>query len=177
GYHLAYFGQATTDLEALNVYVDASQGALLRRDSDFIKDVGLGKGAYGDSKKISTTAASGTFAADDKLRPASLTTYDMKGSPSRTNLILLGVAPAASDVATSANNENWADPTVVDAHVYAGWYYDYLFKRFGRHGLDGNDLRMPVLVHPVRQSDIGTATSDVLGEFYLNAFYCPSCGP
>src|SRR5262249_18718786 len=88
GYHLAYFGQATTDLEVLNVYVDASSGALLRRSSDFIKDVGLGKGTYGDNKKVSSTAVSGSFAADDKLRPASITTYDMKGSLSRANLIL-----------------------------------------------------------------------------------------
>ena len=26
----------------------------------------------------------------------------------------------------------------VDAHVYAGFTYDYYFKRFGRHGLDNN---------------------------------------
>src|SRR5262249_44965328 len=60
GYHLAYFGQAATDAELWNVYVDAGSGALLRKSSDFRKDVGLGKGTYGDNKKISTTAMSGT---------------------------------------------------------------------------------------------------------------------
>ena len=29
----------------------------------------------------------------------------------------------------------------VDAHVYAGWTYDYYFKRFGRRGLDNREPR------------------------------------
>jgi thermolysin len=178
GYHLAYFGQATTPVEVMNVYVDANSGALLHKYSDFATEVGTGLGTYGDTKKVSTTAVSGAFTADDKLRPASITTYDMKGNFARAQPVISNLTPATpSDIATSTSNTNWADPTVVDAHVYAGWYYDYLYKRFGRHGLDDRDLRMPLFTHPVRQSDINTAPPNVVGLYYLNAFYCSSCGP
>src|SRR5206468_3814371 len=50
GYHLAYFGQATTDVALLNVFVDANTGALLRQYRDFLSEVGVGKGTYGDTK-------------------------------------------------------------------------------------------------------------------------------
>jgi Zn-dependent metalloprotease len=176
GIHLAYFGQAITDVEIVNVYVDANTGTPLRQDSDFRKDVGLGKGTYGDDKKISTTAASGAFVTDDKLRPASITTFDLKGNLGRTQTLLAGVEPASSDMASSTSNTNWTDGAVVDAHVYAGWYYDYLFKRFNRHGIDDRDLRMPLFTHTVKLADIGTASPTVVSTFYLNAFYCPTCG-
>src|SRR5204862_6867529 len=81
------------------------------------------------------------------------------------------------DIASNSNNTNWTDGAVVDAHVYAGWYYDYVYKRFARHGIDGRDLRMAIFTHPVRLADIATAPSDVVGMYYLNAFFCPSCGP
>ena len=79
GYHLAYFGKAITDLEIVNVFVDANSGAPLRQYSDFLHDVGAGTGTYGDHKKVSTTSIAGTFVADDKLRPTEITTFDMKG--------------------------------------------------------------------------------------------------
>jgi Zn-dependent metalloprotease len=177
GYHLAYFGQALAGMEIVNVYVDANSGALLQQYSDFIRDVGIGKGAYGDDKKVSAKAVGGAFVTDDPLRPSAITTYDMKGNLSRLNLILNRLTPVApSDIATDADNQ-WTDPTVVDAHVYAGWYYDYLFKRFGRRGLDDRELRMAVFTHPVRLADIGGAPPEVVGTFYLNAFACSTCGP
>src|SRR5882672_5108998 len=101
----------------------------------------------------------------------------MKGNFSRTTDILgRVVAVAPSDIATDADND-WTDSTVVDAHVYAGWYYDYLFKRFGRRGLDDRNLRMATLTHPVRLQDIATAPPEVLGLYYVNAFFCATCGP
>ena len=135
GYHLAYFGQATTDVEVLNIFVDATNGVLLRQFSDFASDVGLGKGTYGDNKKISTTAAAGTFVADDKLRPAAITTYDMKGDLVRTQAVLNNLPPSTSDVASSTNNNEWTDGTVVDAHVYAGMYYDTCSSDLGATAL------------------------------------------
>ena len=86
--------------------------------------------------------------------------------------IIGGVTPSIADIASSASN-TWTDGTVVDAHVYAGLYYDYLFKRFGRHGLDGRDLRIDLLTHPVRLADIAHGPASVLGLYYLNAFYSP----
>jgi bacillolysin len=177
GYHLTYTGQAWSGFEIVNVYIDANSGALIGKFSDFHTEVGTGTGTYGDTKKMSVKTIGGTFLADDGLRPAAITTYDMKGSLARTQNVLNRVVNVAtSDVASDADN-TWTDSTVVDAHVYAGWYYDYLFKRFNRHGLDDRDLRMPVLVHPVRIQDIGTAPSSVIGTYYVNAFYCPTCGP
>ena len=177
GYHLAYFGQASTGQDLLNVFVDANTGALLQQYTEFVKEVGTGQGIYGDTKKISTRAASGAFVADDLLRPGEVTTYDMKGSLSRTtNILNRFVAVAASDIASDSDNK-WTDSTVVDAHVYAGWYYDYLYKRFGRNGLDDRNLRMAVFTHPVRLEDIDTASSSVIGSYYLNAFSCGTCGP
>ena len=175
GYHLAYRGQAVTGVEMVNVLIDARSGALLQRYSDFVSEVGHGKGAYGDDKKVSTKAMSGTFIADDGLRPAAVTTYDMKGNLARTLNVLNRVTSLGpTDVASDTDND-WNDTNVVDAHVYAGWYYDFLYQRFGRHGLDNRDLRMPLITHPVRIEDIGTAPPDVINLYYLNAFFCSTC--
>ena len=176
GYHLSYYGQVITAVDIVNVFVDAASGSSLRVYSEFATEVGSGKGAYGDDKKVATKPSAGGFIADDSLRPAAITTYDMKGSFNRTELLLDGVvSAAASDVASDSDNV-WTDPTVVDAHVYSGWYYDYLFKRFGRSGTDNRNLRIAIYTHPVRIEDIGSASPDVLGLFYVNAFYCGSCG-
>ncbi len=175
GYHLAYAGQAIAGLEIVNVYIDANTGGLLQQYSDFLREVGSGKGTYGDTKKVSARAVSGTFVTDDPLRPAAVTTYDMKGNLARLTALLNRVTSVApSDIASDSDNA-WTDGAVVDAHVYAGWYYDFLFKRFGRHGLDNRDLRMAMFTHPVRLQDIATATPDVLGLYYLNAFFCGTC--
>ena len=100
----------------------------------------------------------------------------MKGSLSRTNSVLNRLTVlGTSDIASDSDND-WTDPTVVDAHVYAGWYYDYLFKRFGRHGIDDRELRIHVITHPVNRADIFFQPGDVVGLFYLNAFFCPTCG-
>jgi Zn-dependent metalloprotease len=176
GYHLAYLGKAATDLEILNVFVDADSGELLRQYSDFLSEVGAGTGTYGDNKKVSTTSMAGAFIADDKLRPTEITTFDAKGDFSRAQALVMGTTPSAADIASSPSN-SWSDGTVVDAHVYAGLYYDYLFKRFGRHGLDNKDLRIDLLTHPVRLADISTAPASVLNQYYVNAFYSPSAGP
>jgi len=175
GYHLSYYGQVITAVDIVNVFVDAASGSSLRVYSEFATEVGSGKGAYGDDKKVATKPSAGGFIADDSLRPAAITTYDMRGSFNRTELLLDGVvSAAATDIASDSDNV-WTDPTVVDAHVYSGWYYDYLFKRFGRTGTDNRNLRIAIYTHPVRIEDIGSASPDVLGFFYVNAFYCGSC--
>jgi thermolysin len=175
GYHLAYGGQAFAGVELFNVYVDARSGAPLQRYSDFQNEVGHGTGTWGDDKKVSARSMSGTFVTDDPLRPAEVTTYDMKGSLARTLSVLNRIIPLASNDIASDSDNNWTDGTVVDAHVYGGWYYDFLFKRFGRHGLDDRDLRMPMITHPVRAQDIRTASDAVIGQYYLNAFFCSTC--
>jgi Zn-dependent metalloprotease len=176
GYHLAYRGQAFDGTEIFNVAVDANSAAVLQKHSEYITEVGKGKGTYGDDKKVSTKSVSGTFVTDDGLRPSAITTFDMKGSLSRTNSVLNRFTVlGTSDIASDSDND-WTDSTVVDAHVHAGWYYDYLFKRFGRHGIDDRELRIQVLTHPVNRADIFFQPGDVVGLFYLNAFFCPTCG-
>ena len=54
-------------------------------------------------------------------------------------------------MATDGDNE-WADGAVVDAHAYAGWTYDYYFKRHGRRGVDGLDLAVRSVTHFVPRS-------------------------
>lgn len=177
GYHLAYYGQAFDGVEIINVFVDADSGQPIRQYSDFVTEIGKGKGTYGDDKKVSAKTLAGTFLADDPLRPSAITTYDMRGDFIRTTNVLNRVVNVAtSDIASDVDND-WADSTVVDAHVHAGWYYDFLFKRFGRRGLDDRNLRMAVITHPVRLADISTAPPNVRGLFYINAFFCSTCGP
>jgi Zn-dependent metalloprotease len=177
GYHLAYFGQAVAGLEIVNVYVDGNTGALLQQYTDFRNEIGSGRGAYGDEKKVSAKPMSGAFVADDPMRPSAITTYDLRGNLARlTALLNRQTALVPGDIAVDDDNV-WTDPTVVDAHVYAGWYYDYLFHRFGRRGIDDRNLRVAVFTHPVRLADIGSATSSVVGTYYLNAFFCSTCTP
>lgn len=177
GYHLAYRGQAIVGLEITNVFVDANTGALLQQYSEFVSEVGKGTGTYGDVKKVSAKSVSGAFVTNDVLRPTDITTYDMKGNLSRLSSILnVQSGVVASDIASDADND-WTDPTVVDAHVYTGWYYDFLVKRLGRHGTDNRDLRLAIFTHPVRIADIGSASSSIIGTYYLNAFHCGTCGP
>ena len=53
----------------------------------------------------------------------------MQEDLTRTIDFLNGVIPLFdSDLATDTDNV-WTDGANVDAHVYAGWTYDYLFKR------------------------------------------------
>jgi thermolysin len=120
---------------------------------------------------VSANAVGGAFVAEDLLRPPDITTFDLKGNVSRAMGFLNGVTSlSAADLATSPTN-TWTDGADVDAHVYAGFTYDYYFKRFGRHGLDDRDIPVTVLTHPVNRSDLTTSSNDIVGLFFLNAFY------
>src|SRR5262245_4997133 len=120
GYHLAYYGQTIAGHEIMNVYVDAKSGSLLQQYSEYLREIGSGRGTYGDNKKVSTKPMSGAFVTDDPMRPSAITTYDMKGNLGRMEAILnRQVSVAPSDIASDSDNV-WTDPIVVDAHAYAG---------------------------------------------------------
>ena len=105
------------------------------------------------------------------MRPPTIYTYDLKGNLARTQAYLNGLLMLNDgDVAADADNQ-WSDAAAVDAHAYAGWTYDYLYKRFDRQGLDNRNLTMTSLVHPVQRDDWASAPSAVLNLYYLNAFY------
>jgi len=173
GFALVYTLPVFTGGDRVVYSIDAHTGAVVEARSEIQTQsaVGHGHGVLGDDKKMSVRAAGSQFVGDDVLRPPLLETFDLKGDFSRTLLFLNGVIRTTdSDLITDADND-WSDGPAVDAHTYAGYVYDYYFKRFGRRGLDGNDLRLRSVVHPVSLADYSRYGPDVVGLFYVNAFY------
>jgi thermolysin len=173
GYRLVWRIRAvTTGADIVQYFVDASSGSIVRSYSDRKTQsaVGRARGVLGDSKKISVSGGAGRFTANDRLRPPAITTYDMKGDPNRTNDVLIGRAQLGPGDVASDDDNDWTDGTVDDAHVYAGYTYDFYFKRFGRHGLDNDNIALLSLANPVRRSDLVTYF-DQFPDFFVNAFY------
>jgi thermolysin len=141
------------DHQLERAFVDARGGGVVHRYCDLRTEaaVGLGSGVWGDRKKVSADSWSGIFRAEDRLRPPALATYDLRGSPSALATALSTGRLDASLLAADVDND-WADGAVVDAHAYAGWTYDYYFKRHQRRGLDGLDLAMRSVTHIVPRS-------------------------
>jgi bacillolysin len=178
-YVLVWQVSVATRGDVFGLFLDAKTGAEVQRITHIKTQsaVGSGRGTFGDEKKISVNRVGGAYFADDRLRPPTIVTLDMRGNLQRTISILEGfINPAQSDIASDTDN-NWLDTPVVDAHVYLGWTYDYYFKRFGRRGLDNNDRAIRAVVHPVSRSDIFEHINDdeIFGTFYLNAFWCGEC--
>jgi bacillolysin len=76
----------------------------------------------------------------------------------------------SSDLATDDDNV-WTDGAVVDAHVYAGYTYDYYFKQQGRRGLDNADIAIHSVTHAFRREDWRLYSSSVINSFFANAAY------
>lgn len=153
-------------------FVDAHSGRIVVDYSDLQTQASVGRatGVLGDPKKMSAAQSSGTFTAEDMLRPPSIRTYDMKGNVQRAVNILNGVTvPAPADLGADADNE-WTDGALSDAHIYTGYTYDYFFKRFNRRGLNDANMRMTSLVHPVRRDDYAVY-GGAFSVFYANAAY------
>lgn len=154
-------------------FLDAHTGHVVKSRNDLKTQntVGRGTGVLGDVKKVSVTPNAGTHYAIDGLRPPDIVTFDMNGNTGRVIDFLNGlVSLGTADLASDADNV-WGDGAAVDAHVYAGYTYDYLFKRFNRRGLDDGNLRILSLVHPVDREDVFEASDFVFGLFYVNAAY------
>jgi thermolysin len=174
-FRLAWRMRAVTDrMDVVQYFLDAESGTLLRQYSDRQTQSAVGRatGVLGDSKKISVSGAGGNFTARDLLRPPIIETEDMKGDPFRVINYLSGrLTLGATDVAADTDN-NWTDGAVTDAHVYAGYTYDYYFKRFGRRGLDDNNVPVRSLVNPVRRTTADLAQYfNLFPDFFVNAFY------
>jgi bacillolysin len=171
-YALAWKFRIKSRHDSRQVFIDAQTGATLLDFSDRKTQsaVGRARGVLGDTKKISVRNTTGQFLAADELRPPAIQTYDMQGNPARVDDVLLGrVNLSTSDLGADSDND-WSDGAVDDAHVYAGYTYDYYFKRFGRHGLNNADIRVQNLVHPVRRIDFEKYVDD-FPEYFVNAFY------
>jgi bacillolysin len=153
-------------------FIDARDGSVAFDYSDLQTQsaVGRGMGVLGDTKKISVSSSSGQFVATDRLRPPAINTYDMRGDYTRTILYLNEIIQLGTGDLGNDTDNTWTDGATVDAHVYAGWTYDYFFKRYNRRGLDNRDLPLINIVHPARRSDFFSIFQQV-PDFYLNAGY------
>lgn len=176
GYRLAYRSTIFTADGATTYVVDATDGRILRA-SDGLRAqsaVGTGTGVLGDQKKMSVTPDTTGFTTRDPLRPPLLTTYDMRENLQRTLDFLNGrISLGTTDRAADTDNV-WTDAAVVDAHAQTGYFYDYYYARFGRRGLDNNNLRLLSIVHPVPRASVLSQSSSTINSFYLNAFYAGS---
>ena len=149
-YALAY---AVAMSDGYFYFADAGDGSLLHR-LNAVKEqqaaVGAGAGSQGNQRKLSTTEEDGRFQAHDRMRPAEIVTLDVRFNFLRFNRLMAdhlieGLPPGeavwtADDYAVDADNE-WDDPTVVEAHAYTGWFYDYFSARHGWEGVDGANVR------------------------------------
>ena len=180
-YRLVYRARAFSADGLMVCFVDAHSGSIVWKYNDLQTQnvvppctdcaVGQGFGVKGDLKKISVRMMGGAYRTDDRLRPPLIRTYDMRGDWERTlSFLERFTALTDADLGTNVGN-NWSDGATVDAHTGAGWTYDYLFERFGRRGLDGNEGQMVALVHPVRRRDFNSVPRSVRSLFHLNAFY------
>jgi thermolysin len=172
GYALCWKVRVWVRSDLVVFFVDAHDGRVRRRYSDLQTEaaVGLGKGVLGDQKKVSASPGSGGFVAQDELRPPALSTYDFQGDLTRLFRINQPSDFSPRDLARDSDND-WTDGANVDAHVYAGYTYDYYYKRFGRRGLDNADIPILSITHPVSRDDIFSQPDDVIFTFYLNAIY------
>ena len=159
-------------------FIDAMTGSLLQKQNLFENQSALvqGLGVLGDIKKVSVRSLSGTFMADDQLRPPALQTYDMRGNLTAALNALNGFTTLTAANLAQDPTATWSDGANVDGHVYEGYTYDFFFKRFGRRGLDNRNTRIIGMTHTVRAQDVLSQPASVVGLFYLNAFYCPDCG-
>ncbi len=159
---------------ATEYFIDASSGAtVLERDAlerQNAAAIARGLGVLGDDKKVSVASQSaGPYITWDLLRPPAIQTFDMNGDPNKTTNALSGVIALTTTDLASNPTTTWSDPVAVDAQAYSGLVYDFYFKRFGRQGLDGNNIRLVNIVHPASRATFNPSTSNL--SYYINAFY------
>lgn len=172
---LVYQVNVATDalVDARTVYVDASSGEerlsipLIRTQ----QAVGEGRGVHGDRKKLATRQSGSVYLADDMLRPPVIATLDVRGVMSRLIQLANGAAVATADYATDTDND-WGDAVAVDAHVYMGWTYDYLYKRLGVRGFNNADAPVRGVINPYTpQQCVTSVPPNEVGVFCVNAFW------
>jgi bacillolysin len=173
-YTLTWRLRAAGSSDIRQYFIDARSQDIVREYSDRQTQrqsgVGRAQGVLGDSKKISVSVGGGRFQASDLLRPPAITTYDMRSNVQRVEDFLNGLLTLNDNDIASDSDNAWTDGAVADAHVYAGWTYDYFFKRFNRRGLDNNNRAVQILVHPIDRNTWQTQF-DTFPEYFTNAFY------
>ena len=177
GYRLAWrvraFFEESFDLR--QVFLDAATGEVLLEYDDLQKQVAaVGTGVFGDQKKLSVAPGASGFTTSDRLRPPAISTYDFRFNVNRL-ILFLNADGSPSSLTSSdlgANTDNvWTDGALVDAHAYAGYVYDYYYKRHGRRGLDKANIPMHGIAHVLRREDWRLYTTGTVLTFFANAFY------
>lgn len=178
-YRLAYTAVVSALPDVFRVFVDAHTGAELLRYSEIYTQAastGTGQGLVGPRKKISVSQEGAAYFADDRHRPVSLRTLDMRANLTRALDVLNGAPVAVSERATDTDNVWNEDVSALDGHVYVGWSYDYFFKRFGRRGFNNSDLRIRTVINAHTRQGALSVPPELFGLFVVNAFWCPPCG-
>ena len=154
-------------------FYDAVTGDVLLDYTDLRTQVaGIGTGVLGDRKKISVARGGAGFVSSDRLRPPALSTYDFRFNLGRfTRFLDIGPSDLTSADFGSDSDNDWTDGALVDAHVYAGYTYDFYYKRFGRRGLDDHDVAIHSIVHVFPREEWSLWDPSVVGTFYTNAIY------
>jgi Zn-dependent metalloprotease len=149
GYHPAYKIAYSKFGSCIVTFVDAKSGRILFRFEELQTSsaVGTGTGTLGDTKKMSTDSENNTYYAIDLMRPARITTLNSRHMTTETTAYYN----------TDSDNLWTSDGSVVDAHAYLGWTYDYYYLGHSRKGMDDKNRELVISVH--------------LGNNYRNAYF------
>jgi bacillolysin len=177
GYALTFTLVAAGASDVKRYFIDAGTGEVVLDYSVLERQaaepvVGLGTGVLNDEEKLSVASENGQFVAVDLIRPARVLTYNLKGQQGRITDLFNGADLNGADLATSADLLNWTDGPVVDGHAFAGFFYDFFFKRFGRRSWNDSDGPLRIVVHPAKQQLIAVEPPSIVNLLYFNAFYC-----
>jgi bacillolysin len=148
GYILAYKIMNAKPDAIIVSFINAATGDIIFSYNDVKTEgyIGIGKGIFGDYKKLSAELASGKYYLNDVMRPGKLITANLFNKDENS----------PSYYITSPEG-TFTDPAAVDAHSYIGWIYDYYFSVHNRKGMDGANTQLVVNIH--------------YGNNYENAFY------
>lgn len=146
GFRAAYEIDLQHFPSAWRVYVDGESGEVLGVEDRVRYEtvIGLGYGVHGDKKKFDAWKFGNIYLSIGKIRPAWIFTYDAKRGW------------RWGEIKEDGDNI-WKLGALVDAHVYAGYVYDFYYKNFGRHGIDDKNMNIESIVR--------------FGPSYNNAFW------
>jgi len=154
--------QADGTPSRLTTYVDARNGAVLRRVEGIHTADGEGNSLYSGTVPISVTASGGSFTLTDAAHGNARTT-DMQNGTDGFLCTLLGFGctngvtyTSADNVFGNGTNAN-RESAAVDAHYGGAMTYDYYDQVLGRDGIFGDGTGAPSRVH--------------YGSNYVNAFW------
>ncbi len=135
--HLAYKFNiyAIQPLSREDIYVDASTGKILFRNSQIHHTSSSGPSAYSGTVNFNSSKISGTYYLRDSLRGGGINTYTCANTNGSTIL----------DVTSS--NPTFASDVALDAHWGAEVVYDYWLNEQGRNSYNNSGAPLNSYVH------------------------------